>query len=142
RLSRLLSVLRTGSRAAVDRDLLARLASATSSARVELIGAFLRVQIAQVLRLPEDKIEKDAPLMSLGMDSLMGLELRNRIEAALGVTAPATLLWTYPTVATLSGHLVGQVGFRDNDEEPAQMRPPDTGKAAPPDDQAAPLDDD
>ena len=32
-------------------------------------------------------------------------ELRNRLEAALGIRVPATLVWTYPTVAALSEHL-------------------------------------
>ncbi len=31
--------------------------------------------------------------------------MRNRIEAALGITVSATLLWTYPTVAALAEHL-------------------------------------
>ena len=65
--------------------------------------------VAQVLRIAEGKLDVEAPLTSLGMDSLMGLELRNRIEAALGITVPATLLWTYPTVAALSGHLEAEM---------------------------------
>jgi len=40
------------------------------------------------------------------MDSLMGLELRDRIEAALGVTAPAALGWTYPTAAAMTRWLL------------------------------------
>src|SRR5262249_8543623 len=92
-------------RPAEDRDLLERLASAQPSARERLLVAFLRVQLERVLRLREGQIEEDTPLTSLGMDSLMGLELRNRIESALGITAPATLLWTYPTLAAPSGYL-------------------------------------
>ncbi|AGP37465.1 type I polyketide synthase [Sorangium cellulosum] len=108
--SRMLSRLVTAHRASAggpagDGDLLRRLAAAEPSARSALLEPLLRAQISQVLRLPEGKIEVDAPLTSLGMNSLMGLELRNRIEAMLGITVPATLLWTYPTVAALSGHL-------------------------------------
>lgn len=67
--------------------------------------AFLGKQVSQVLRIPEDRLSAEAPLTGLGMDSLMGLELRNRIEAALGMTIPATLVWTYPTLAKLGAHL-------------------------------------
>ena len=53
---------------------------------------------------------QDLSLTGLGMDSLMGLELRNRIEAGLGVRAPATLLWTYSTVTALSSRLGAMLG--------------------------------
>ena len=84
-----------------------RLAEATAAGRAALLIEFLRGEAARVLRIAVDRLDADAPLTGLGMDSLMGLELRNRIEAALGVTAPATLLWTYPTLAALAGHLAG-----------------------------------
>ena len=110
--SRLLSRLVAAERAAIGgraghEELLARLAAAEPGARARLLEEVLRAQVSQVLRIPEDKLDVDAPLTSLGMDSLMGLELRNRIEATLGITVPATLLWTYPTVTALSVHLAG-----------------------------------
>jgi hypothetical protein len=39
------------------------------------------------------------------MDSLMTLELRNRLEVDLGLTLPASVVWNYPTVTLLAGHL-------------------------------------
>jgi acyl transferase domain-containing protein len=75
------------------RDLLDRLAAAGPGARPALLEEILRAQVAQVLRLAEDEIDGAAPLPSLGMDSLMGMELRNRFEALLGVRVPATVMW-------------------------------------------------
>jgi acyl carrier protein len=92
-----------------NRELLDRLAAAKPGERAGLLEAVLRTHASQVLRMPEDKLEVEVSLTSLGMDSLMGLELRNRIEAALGITVPVTLLWTYPTIAALSRHLAGEV---------------------------------
>jgi polyketide synthase 12/epothilone polyketide synthase D len=94
-------------------DLLARLATAGPEARTELLEGYLRTQLSQVLRSPEGKLEVDMPLTSLGMDSLMGLELRNRVEAALGVAAPAALAWTYPTLAAMASWLDGALAARD-----------------------------
>jgi len=51
------------------------------------------------------------PLGSLGLDSLMGLEIRNRLEASLGLTISATLIWTYPTIAALTAHLAEKLGL-------------------------------
>ena len=105
-LARLLSDgSRGAARSAGDREVLARLAAAEPGARGSIIEEVLRAQASQVLRIPEGQLDVSAPLTSLGLDSLMGLELRNRIEAALGITVPATLLWTYPTVSALAVHL-------------------------------------
>jgi acyl carrier protein len=53
-----------------------------------------------------ERIDDQAPLNRLGLDSLMGLELRRRLEAGLGVALQATLVWTYPTLNAVAEHLV------------------------------------
>jgi acyl transferase domain-containing protein/acyl carrier protein len=90
-----------------DRGLLDRLAASEESAtRAALVREVLRAEAAVVLRVAEGKLELDAPLTSVGMDSLMGLELRNRIEARLGLRLSPTLIWQYPTIAALAEFLV------------------------------------
>jgi acyl carrier protein len=63
-----------------------------------------------VLKLEPSRIEPETPLKALGIDSLMGLELRNRLEARLGVTLSATLVWTYPHIAALTEYLCSLLG--------------------------------
>jgi len=104
--SRMLAPLLVGS---AMRDtgagLRAQVAAARGAERIALLENFVRAEAARVLRLAADDLAIGTPLTGLGMDSLMGLELRNRIEAGLGLRIPATLLWTYPTVEALAGHL-------------------------------------
>jgi myxalamid-type polyketide synthase MxaE and MxaD len=69
----------------------------------------VREQVAAVLRMPPGRIERDAPLKSYGIDSLMGLEMRNRLEQTLGLRLSATLVWSYPTLAALAVHLGEQL---------------------------------
>ena len=92
-------------RAALQR----RLAAAEPSKRPALLEEWLRELLAQVLRIESRSIERDAPFKTLGLDSLVGLELRNRLEAALGQRLPATLVWTYPNLGALAGYLSTRV---------------------------------
>jgi acyl carrier protein len=71
-----------------------------------------------VLRLEASRIERDTPLKALGIDSLMGLELRNRLEAKLGVTLSATLVWTYPNLGALTPYLCAQFGGVQGQAQP------------------------
>ena len=78
--------------------------------RRTLLRAHLREQVAQVLRMAPSRIEAGTPLHTLGFDSLMVVELRNRLEASLGLTLSATLAWKYPSLGALASHLASQFG--------------------------------
>ena len=80
--------------------------AAESGRALPLLEQFVCEQLAQVLRLPAEAVDGLRPFKSMGVDSLMGLELRNRLEAGLGLRLQATLLWTYPHVAALAEHLL------------------------------------
>jgi phthiocerol/phenolphthiocerol synthesis type-I polyketide synthase C len=54
----------------------------------------------------------------MGLDSLMALELRNRLEAAFGLKLSPTLLWTYGNAHALAGAIDGRL-FADA-EQPAR----------------------
>ncbi|CQD10506.1 phenolpthiocerol synthesis type-I polyketide synthase PpsC [Mycobacterium lentiflavum] len=74
------------------------------------LAAAIADQIRAVLRSTEP-IAHDRPMESLGLDSLMALELRNRLEASLGTTLPAALVWAYPTIHDLAGAMCERLGY-------------------------------
>ncbi|HEY3057490.1 MAG TPA: beta-ketoacyl reductase, partial [Chloroflexota bacterium] len=76
-----------------------------SNRRRQALQTYLIDIVARVLRLASARVDPRAPLTSLGLDSLMGLEIRNRLEADLGLRLPATLVWTYPTIAAVAVRL-------------------------------------
>jgi acyl carrier protein len=67
-------------------------------------------QLAAVLRTPPDRLAGDRPFRALGLDSLMGLELRNRLERVLGLKLSASTVWNFPTANQLCAYLAAQVG--------------------------------
>jgi NADP-dependent 3-hydroxy acid dehydrogenase YdfG/acyl carrier protein len=79
--------------------------------RREVLVQRCRKEIGQVLKLQPDRIDPSAPLASLGLDSLMGLELRKRLETAVESALPATLAWRYPTVDALAPFLAECMGI-------------------------------
>ncbi|MBL8976367.1 MAG: KR domain-containing protein, partial [Myxococcales bacterium] len=105
------------------------LRDAAPGERHALVASFTREQVAAVLRLDPADLDPRAPLRSLGIDSLMGLEVRNRLEAGLGLTLSATLLWTYPTVAALADFLAKRIAPAP---APAPLAPPPPPPPAPP----------
>ncbi|WP_429530275.1 SDR family NAD(P)-dependent oxidoreductase [Pseudomonas frederiksbergensis] len=61
--------------------------------------------VAILLQQPVEAIPMDTPLSELGVSSLLGVEVRNRLQTELSVRMPATVLWNYPTVSSLAGYL-------------------------------------
>jgi myxalamid-type polyketide synthase MxaE and MxaD len=99
-----------GARPSERSDILPRLRAARPQERWDLLVGHLRGEAARVLRLEEGSpIELHRGLFDLGLDSLMSVELRNRLEASLGCTLPTTLTFNYPNLGALATYLATTV---------------------------------
>ena len=92
-------------------DLLAQFAAIPAAGREDLLVSFLQREVQAVLRLPSTP-GATVGFFDLGMDSLMAVELRNRLNRAFSdsYAAPNTLVFDYPTIADLARHLVDALG--------------------------------
>lgn len=110
------------------------LAAADPDERRALLEAHVIEQAAAVLRIDARRIERAVPLKTFGIDSLMSLELRNRLEAGLGLRLSATILFTYPDVAALARRLSELLAQAADASDAPRLDPPGstTESASPP----------
>ncbi len=90
-------------------QLVERLTSAPVQQRRKLMADYLRDAVAEVTRVDASEIREDAGFFDLGMDSLMAVELRRRIEMGVGKEIPATLAMDYPRLSDVVDYLLGDV---------------------------------
>ena len=92
--------------------------------RRALFTTHLQEQAAKVLKSAPSRIDLNKPLKTMGLDSLLALELRARFEKSLGLTLPGTLVWNYPTVSLLAAHLAERMGIQLEEAEPRPTSAP------------------
>lgn len=93
-------------RSAPEHDWRSALDVAPADQRFALIRERVRSCVAQVLGLQDGFTSSDdSPLMTLGMDSLMALELKNRLQRDTAVSLPSNFFFEYPTVAEAAAFL-------------------------------------
>ncbi|MEO3758976.1 type I polyketide synthase [Mycobacterium sp. B14F4] len=90
-------------------QLVERLAGAPLQQRKRLLTGYLRDAVAEVTRVDAAEIREDAGFFDLGMDSLMAVELRRRIEQGVGKEIPVTLVMDHPRLSDAADYLLGEV---------------------------------
>lgn len=89
-----------------------------------------REVVGRLLGREPSQIPVDAPMVSLGFDSLLSLELKNRLESLTGVSLPTTLAWRCPTIGALVPYLAERMGIQIHpepvveDDDPLPVQPP------------------
>ena len=81
------------------------LEAASIEQQISVVQQHLRDQLAIILRIPPDELDCQKSFKDLGLDSLTGLELRNRINLHLSISLGATAVWNYPTIDQLTAHI-------------------------------------
>ena len=99
-------------------DLAARLRRVPAAEREAVLVGFLQDELQAVLRLPE-RPSPSVGFFDLGMDSLMAVELRNRLNRALSgaCTVSGTAVFDHPDTESLARHLAGALGMPDEDQD-------------------------
>ena len=112
--------------AAATSDWRLKIESAAPEEREGVIAQAVRDVVGSVLRVKPDSLRDDQPLTDLGLDSLMGVEIENSLEAAIGVALPPTSLMRARTIGQIASliaeHMGGRAAHRRS-AEPSRSRP-------------------
>jgi acyl carrier protein len=92
-----------------ESDVRSKLRKASPGRCRDILIAHLRACAGSILGFdPSRAIELDQGLFDMGMDSLMSVELKGRLERSLGVPLPSTLTFNYPSIRALTDYLLSE----------------------------------
>jgi acyl transferase domain-containing protein/aryl carrier-like protein len=92
---------------------LAALRAGEPAERRRLLDVLMRDKLSRVLGTTPSRLDGEKPLLNLGLDSLMAVELRNWIEGELQVNLPIVELMRSPSLARLTDLLLEQLTQAD-----------------------------
>jgi acyl carrier protein len=85
------------------------LLSADAGQRRQLLDDYLVAQTARVLQLAPAEVDAGQPLNRLGIDSLMAVELRNRIESDFGIRVELVTFLEGASLTDLTNRLLAEL---------------------------------
>nr|VFJ66691.1 MAG: Acyl transferase domain-containing protein [Candidatus Kentron sp. DK] len=99
--------------------------------RRDYLTEYVQSELNRVLGFdPSQPMDPDSGFSDMGMDSLMIVESRNRLQVGFGCPLPSTLLFKYPTLDKLIAYVTGEVLTSEFAEESRPNAEPEEAEAA------------
>ena len=92
--------------------------------RLDVVGGMLVEQLAQVLRMPAERIDRGRRLNDLGFDSLMAVDLQVALELSLGVEFSTLELMRGQSIGEFAATVLERLGVVEAGEACDSATPP------------------
>jgi acyl carrier protein len=86
-----------------------RLPALPPAEHLAFVTGMLVEELARVFRLPKETIDTEQPLKDMGLDSLLAVELRQKMEALSGLRLPPAVVFDHPSVRALAKMLLEEL---------------------------------
>ncbi|MCB9450588.1 MAG: type I polyketide synthase [Anaerolineaceae bacterium] len=96
-----------------------RLRSLSAAEQWQQLVDVVREEAARVMGFEANALDIRGGFFKIGMDSLMSVQLRNRLEVSLDCTLPPTIAFEYPTVESLARYIYEKVFHLGTTDTPA-----------------------
>ncbi|MFN8236532.1 MAG: type I polyketide synthase [Chitinophagales bacterium] len=82
----------------------------------------IKQAIASVTKMNAQKIKEDDTFKSYGVDSLLALQIKNKLQKDLAIALNVSVIWSHPTVNKLADYIAKQLKQEETkQEEPIQQ---------------------
>lgn len=81
----------------------------------------LKVIVGRVVKMPSEDLHVKTSFKSLGIDSLMTIQLKNQLEKIYEVGLSVTAFWTHPNIKSFATFLIGKMNFEE--VKKAELKP-------------------
>jgi amino acid adenylation domain-containing protein/thioester reductase-like protein len=95
------------------------------------LQSFLQEQVARILGMNPSQLSLTQPLDTMGLDSLMAMELKNAVESKLGIKLSVANLLQGPTISKLVAEALENVDASDTSDEIPLVIAQDTSNESP-----------
>ncbi len=85
----------------------------SKTSAIRYFRGFLKNLISGITKIPAAKIKEDATFKSLGIDSLMAVQLKNKLQTETNLNIAVSSIWTYPTIEKYAEFIVGELSLED-----------------------------
>lgn len=88
------------------------------AAALRYLKGAVKQHISAITKVPVNKIKEDATFKSMGIDSLMAVQLKNKFQAEFDVSLAVSSIWTYPTVEKYAEFIAEELKLADQFNAP------------------------
>jgi NAD(P)-dependent dehydrogenase (short-subunit alcohol dehydrogenase family)/acyl carrier protein len=105
------------------------LAADTYNGAIKRLKEILKTHVSTITKISAQRIKEDATFKSMGIDSMMALQLKNKVKAEFDLNLAVSTIWTYPTIEKYAGFVGEELKLKERFASPDMTSTDDVADA-------------